>query len=102
MALDHFDQNSITAGSFADVFDFDSQADYDIQTRDGARMLQQDNEVISIWPSGAALIADIAAAEVLSDWDRSEQNCLLSRKPVTGWIACISQGVPARWRGCRI
>ncbi len=67
--IEALDESGIDAGDAADAFGFDvDPEDFELESRDDAQLLRSDRGVAGRWPSRAALIADIAASDVLETW----------------------------------
>lgn len=71
-AMEPFLNEEFTAAMVAKKFGFDSGANLDLQRSDDAYVLTKYGRPVGDWPSRAALIADLAASEVLRsrvpDW----------------------------------
>ncbi|WP_254525452.1 hypothetical protein [Natrinema caseinilyticum] len=67
--IDPLDESGVDVTAAVDAFGFDADPDdFDLETRDEARVLLSGARVAGRWPSRAALIADIASSRVLESW----------------------------------
>ncbi|MBX0285589.1 hypothetical protein [Haloarcula salinisoli] len=66
-AMRNTDSASISARDAVTVFGLDDSARYVIRNYDGAKVLEADGMRVGQWPSKSALLADIAAAQIIED-----------------------------------
>jgi hypothetical protein len=64
-AMGNTDSASISSRDAVTVFGLDDRAQYEIRNYDDAKVLEADGVRVGQWPSRAALLADIAAAQII-------------------------------------
>ncbi|ELY35984.1 hypothetical protein [Natronorubrum tibetense] len=68
-AIENVDETGVDAAAVIDAFDFDAQPEtFELESRDDARVLVGDRGIAGRWPSRAAVVADVGASRVLTDW----------------------------------
>ncbi|ARS90055.1 hypothetical protein [Natrarchaeobaculum aegyptiacum] len=67
--IDRIDADALDADDAVAAIGLDDDATFEIERHGDGRVLRTDDQPIGQWPSQAALVADVAAARVLENWD---------------------------------
>ncbi|RQG89159.1 hypothetical protein EA462_12385 [Natrarchaeobius halalkaliphilus] len=68
--IESLESDEISSNQAVSMFGLEeTNEEYIIEKHNDARVLLKDDNIIGQWPSEAALIADVSAASILSEWD---------------------------------